>query len=140
MPGVTLSLDARTAAINRIINNRGVLFTVTVINELALDTGARKVQNPDKRVPMPIGIQVKRHLTPRELQVLDLVCQGHSTKQIAGLLSISFKTTACHRMRLMEKAGVHDPINLFRWALLQGHVSLMRPHSPQGADHRSTLE
>jgi DNA-binding NarL/FixJ family response regulator len=89
---------------------------------------------------MPIDIHVKRHITPRELQVLDLVCQGHSTKKIAGQLSISFKTAACHRSRLMEKAGVHDPISLFRWALLQGHVSVGQPHAPQGADHQLTQE
>jgi DNA-binding NarL/FixJ family response regulator len=62
--------------------------------------------------------------TPRERQVLELICEGYSTKQIAGLLGISFKTAACHRMRLMYKAEVHDPISLFRWALLQGHIVL----------------
>jgi len=62
--------------------------------------------------------------TPRELQVLQLICDGHSTKQIAAMLGISFKTAACHRMRLMDKAGVHDPISLFRWALRRGYVSL----------------
>ena len=64
--------------------------------------------------------------TPRERQVLELICEGYSTKQIAGLLGISFKTAACHRMRLMDKAEVHDPISLFRWALLQGHIVLDR--------------
>ena len=62
--------------------------------------------------------------TPRERQVLELICEGHSTKQIAGILGISFKTAACHRMRLMDKAAVHDPISLFRWALLKGYIVL----------------
>jgi DNA-binding NarL/FixJ family response regulator len=65
-----------------------------------------------------------RQPTPRERQVLELICEGYSTKQIAGLLGISFKTAACHRMRLMDKAEVHDPISLFRWALLQGYIVL----------------
>ena len=64
--------------------------------------------------------------TPRERQVLELICEGYSTKQIAGLLGISFKTAACHRMRLMDKAEVHDPISLFRWALLEGYIVLDR--------------
>src|SRR3974390_2230592 len=64
--------------------------------------------------------------TPRELEVLRLICEGHSTKQVAGLLGISAKTAACHRMRLMEKAGVHDPINLLRWAILRGYVKVER--------------
>lgn len=68
--------------------------------------------------------------TPRELQVLRLICEGHSTKQVAGLLGISTKTAACHRMRLMEKANVHDPINLLRWAIRRGYVTVERPSAP----------
>ena len=64
--------------------------------------------------------------TPRELQVLRLICEGHSTKQVSGLLGIRAKTAACHRMRLMEKAKVHDPINLFRWAIERGYVTVER--------------
>src|SRR6185312_9887032 len=64
--------------------------------------------------------------TPRERQVLELICEGYSTKQIAGLLGISFKTAACHRMRLMDKAEVHDPISLFRWALIEGYIVVER--------------
>jgi DNA-binding NarL/FixJ family response regulator len=85
---------------------------------------------------MPIDAQVKqsgeRQPTPRELQILDLICRGHSTKQIALLLGVSFKTVSCHRMRLMEKAGVHDAIRLFRWALEKGHVTLDEPLAPAG--------
>jgi DNA-binding CsgD family transcriptional regulator len=65
--------------------------------------------------------------TPRELEVLRLICEGRSTKQVAGLLGISVKTAACHRMRLMEKANVHDSINLFRWAIQRGHVTVEGP-------------
>jgi DNA-binding NarL/FixJ family response regulator len=81
---------------------------------------------------MPIDAQVKPPVEykpkPRELQVLQLICQGHSSKQIAGLRGVSFKTAACHRMRLMEKAGVHDAISLFRWALSQAtsHLAMHR--------------
>jgi DNA-binding NarL/FixJ family response regulator len=77
---------------------------------------------------MPSNAQVelleKRQPTPRELQILDLICQGQSSKQIADLLGISHKTVGCHRMRLMQKAQVHEQISLFRWALLKGHVTI----------------
>jgi DNA-binding NarL/FixJ family response regulator len=56
--------------------------------------------------------------------VLQLICDGHSTKQIAARLGISFKTAACHRTRLMDKAGVHETVSLFRWAVRSGYVSL----------------
>jgi DNA-binding NarL/FixJ family response regulator len=75
-------------------------------------------------IDSPVKLVEKRQPTPRELQVLELICQAQSTKQIADLLGVSFKTAACHRMRLMEKAGVHDAISLFRWALEKGHVTL----------------
>lgn len=78
-------------------------------------------------ISMPRRPRQTSEPTPRERQVLELICLGHSTKQIAGLLGISFKTAACHRMRLMDKAAVHDPISLFRWALLEGYIVVERP-------------
>jgi DNA-binding NarL/FixJ family response regulator len=75
-------------------------------------------------IDSPVKLVEERQLTLREIQVLELICQGQTTKQIADLLGISFKTAGCHRMRLMEKAGVHDAISLFRWALEKGHVAL----------------
>jgi DNA-binding CsgD family transcriptional regulator len=64
------------------------------------------------------------HLTQREQEILRLICEGHSTKQIAYLLGVSHKTISCHRGRILAKARVHDTISLFRWALENGHVSL----------------
>jgi DNA-binding NarL/FixJ family response regulator len=79
---------------------------------------------------MPRKSRQRSDPTPRERQVLELICEGYSTKQIAGMLGISFKTAACHRMRLMDKAEVHDPISLFRWALIQGYIVLDHPAPP----------
>lgn len=70
--------------------------------------------------------------TPRELQVLELICQGESTKEIAALLGISFKTAACHRMRLMDKAQVQNSIGLFRWAIRRGYVRIEQPPAEGG--------
>jgi DNA-binding NarL/FixJ family response regulator len=75
-------------------------------------------------IDMQVKLPWEHNPTPRELQVLELICQGKSTKQIAQLLGVSHKTVGSHRMRLMEKAGVHDAIRLFRWALVKGHVKL----------------
>jgi DNA-binding NarL/FixJ family response regulator len=62
--------------------------------------------------------------TAREFEVLHLICEGHTSKEIAARLGISFKTVVSHRARLMEKAGVQSSIKLFRWALKNGFVSL----------------
>ena len=61
-------------------------------------------------------------LTSRELDVLSLICQAYSTKEIADKLGISFKTAVSHRTRILAKVGVHDSISLFRWAIWEGIV------------------
>jgi len=63
------------------------------------------------------------HLTPRERQVLQLVGEGKSTKQIAEVLQISVKTAEFHRGRLMKKLNVHDTANLVRYAIREGWIA-----------------
>jgi DNA-binding NarL/FixJ family response regulator len=63
------------------------------------------------------------HLTPRERQVLQLVGEGRSTKQIAEALHISVKTAEFHRGRLMKKLNVHDTANLVRYAIREGWIA-----------------
>src|SRR6266571_6656041 len=63
-------------------------------------------------------------LTPRERQVLQLVGEGRSTKQIAEVLHISVKTAEGHRGRLMKKLNVHDTANLVRYAIREGWIVL----------------
>ena len=63
------------------------------------------------------------HLTPRERQVLQLVGEGKSTKQIAEVLHISVKTAEFHRGRLMKKLNVHDTANLVRYAIREGWIT-----------------
>ena len=63
------------------------------------------------------------HLTPRERQVLQLVGEGRSTKQIAETLHISVKTAEFHRGRLMKKLNVHDTANLVRYAIREGWIA-----------------
>lgn len=61
-------------------------------------------------------------LTPRERQVLQLVGEGKSTKDVARLLDISVKTAESHRARLMRKLGIHETASLVRYAIRQGLV------------------
>jgi len=62
-------------------------------------------------------------LSLRERQVLKLIADGHSTKQIAAMLEISAKTADSHRTRLMAKLGVHEVAGLVRYAIRQGIVA-----------------
>jgi FixJ family two-component response regulator len=56
-------------------------------------------------------------LTPRELQVMDLLVEGKSVKQIAVELSVGFPTAARHRSRVLEKMQVHNDVELVRLVL-----------------------
>jgi len=61
-------------------------------------------------------------LTPRERQVLQLVAEGKSTKEVAALLGTSVKTADSHRTRLMRKLDIHDVATLVRYAIRSGIV------------------
>ena len=63
-------------------------------------------------------------LTPREIEVLKLIATGNSTKDIAHLLGIAFKTAACHRSRVMGKLGIHEVANLTRYAIRNHYVDV----------------
>jgi DNA-binding NarL/FixJ family response regulator len=65
-----------------------------------------------------------KDLTPREVQVLQAIAEGLSTKEIGFRLGITFKTAACHRHRLMQKLGVHGTGTLVRLAISHGLVNL----------------
>lgn len=61
-------------------------------------------------------------LTSRERQVLQLVGEGKSTKEVATLLGVSIKTAESHRTRLMQKLDIHETASLVRYAIRRGLV------------------
>jgi DNA-binding NarL/FixJ family response regulator len=63
-----------------------------------------------------------RELTPREIDVLRLMSEGLSTKQIGAKLGVSFKTAASHRAHILSKIGVHETVSAMRWAIRAGIV------------------
>ncbi|MBV8728445.1 MAG: response regulator transcription factor [Acidobacteriia bacterium] len=74
--------------------------------------------------PNPVPAAPASGPTRREMQILKMICQGYSSKTIAGLLNVRFKTITCHRQRLLRKANVRNSVELFRWALRNGYASL----------------
>jgi two-component system response regulator NreC len=61
-------------------------------------------------------------LTAREREVLQLVAEGKTTKEIGAILGVSVKTVDAHRTRLMKKLDLHDIAGLTRYAIRQGLV------------------
>jgi two-component system response regulator NreC len=64
----------------------------------------------------------KEILTLRERQVLQLVAEGKSTKELAGILGISERTGGSHRTRIMDKLEIHETASLVRYAIREGLV------------------
>lgn len=63
-------------------------------------------------------------LTPRQREVLQLIAEGKSTKEIADELYISTKTIETHRVQLMERLNIYDVAGLVRYAIRKGLVVL----------------
>lgn len=61
-------------------------------------------------------------LSSRERQVLQLVAEGNTTKQIAAILNVSVKTADSHRTRIMKKLGIHETASLVRYAIRLGLI------------------
>ncbi len=62
-------------------------------------------------------------LTPRQREILQLIAEGHSTKEIAFTLKLSVKTVETHRAQLMDRLEIYDVAGLVRYALRVGLIS-----------------
>ncbi len=68
------------------------------------------------------GESREEELTPRELQVVKLVAEAHTNKEIAELLGLSEKTIENHRANAMRKLGMRDRVELVRYAIRRGLI------------------
>lgn len=81
-----------------------------VVQDSLAKTPADREEAPDQR------------LTARQREILQLLAEGLSTKQIAVRLNVSVKTVETHRADLMKRLGIHDLAGLVRYALRHGLV------------------
>jgi DNA-binding NarL/FixJ family response regulator len=89
----------------------GQTYVSSAVMEQVMESMVR-----DRHVPRT-GIAC---LTPREREVLRLIAEGLSGKQIAATLGVSAKTIETHRSRIMEKLGIHKVSGLVRYAIREG--------------------
>ena len=71
-----------------------------------------------------VGLRSRERLSPRQTQILKLIAEGKTTKQVALELAISVKTVETHRSALMMRVGVRDVAGLVRYAVRIGLVDL----------------
>jgi len=89
---------------------------------LVLDPEVARTAMEEANPATPGGADPYDTLTDREKQVLKLVAEGHSNKEVAEALGISVKTAMSHREHVMEKLGVHNRTELVRFALKKGVI------------------
>jgi DNA-binding NarL/FixJ family response regulator len=104
---------AELVAAIRAVMRGGLVLDPEVARTALQDTGAPD----DGEAP-----DAYESLTDREKQVLKLVAEGHTNKDIAGLLGISVKTAMSHREHVMLKLQVHNRTELVRFALRHGVI------------------
>jgi DNA-binding NarL/FixJ family response regulator len=94
----------------------GAMATGSLIDELKghSSTAGSSSQQPNRA----------RTLTSREIEVLQLLASGKRVKEISRLLGISVKTVESHRQNMMDKLEIHSAIELTRYALRQGLVTV----------------
>ena len=79
---------------------------------------------PRSRRPAALKGERTHGLTPRELEVLQLICDGKSNHEIATKLDLSANTVAVHRANIMDALGIHKTAELVVYAIRHGLVNL----------------
>jgi DNA-binding NarL/FixJ family response regulator len=98
--------------------------------DLELGAAIRRVVNGetvlDSQLKRPVALKGRRHagLTPRELEVLQMIVEGKSNKEIAAALELSANTIAVHRANMMDALGIHKSAELVVYAIRNGLVDL----------------
>jgi DNA-binding NarL/FixJ family response regulator len=98
--------------------------------DLELVTAIRRVANGetvlDPQVARVASLKGEREqgLTPRELEILQLIVEGKSNKEIASQLNLSANTIAVHRANIMDALGIHKTAELVVYAIRNGLVNI----------------
>jgi two-component system response regulator NreC len=109
--GYILKMQAPQDIVTAVLHvNRGEVYLSPKVSRAVVEAYLAKRNLPDDP------------LTARERQVLQLVGEGKSTKEIASVLCISVKTADTHRTKIMQKLDIHQVAGLVRYAIRQGLI------------------
>jgi DNA-binding NarL/FixJ family response regulator len=98
--------------------------------DLELGSAIRRIVNGetvlDEQLAKQESLKGERNagLTPREVEILQLICEGKSNKEIAAQLELSANTVAVHRANIMDALGIHKTAELVVYAIRNGLVNL----------------
>ncbi len=120
--GFILKSDAArdlVAAVDALRKNK--TFFTSKVAEMVLDGFLLKGHNPLR------GAIGKGRLTPREREVVQLLAEGKTTKEVASVLGLGFKTADTHRTNIMRKLGLGSLSELVLYAVRNGIVQVAMP-------------
>jgi DNA-binding NarL/FixJ family response regulator len=135
---VMLSMNADEDSVLRAVRAGAVGYLVKMADPAELELAVRAVARGETFLSSVVSQHVLaaclnrvdreqtslERLTMRQREVLQLIAEGHTTKEIAGKLSISAKTAEAYRADLMKALEIHDIASLTRYAIRAGLVSL----------------
>jgi len=111
--------DSATTELELAINSviQGKTYLSPSISRTVIDDYLQRVGGP---------VSPLEQLTARQREILQLLAEGKTTKEVAYDLGISVKTVESHRLQLMERLNIHDVPGLVRYAVRSGLVSAER--------------
>jgi len=116
--------DAATAELELALRAiaRGETHLTAAVSKTVVSDYLRRISGKGERVMEEMS--PAKTLTPRQREVLQLIAEGRTTKEIAAMLQLSDNTIETHRRHLMERLDVHEVAGLVRYAI---HMGLVTP-------------
>ena len=107
----------RAGARGYLLKNASEVDLAAAIKEVAR---GKKVVDPKLQHPLDMRVDNSSVLTPRERQILQLIAEANTTREIAALLDLSVNTVAVHRANMMDRLGLHKTAELVLYAIRNG--------------------
>jgi DNA-binding NarL/FixJ family response regulator len=132
-PGVAvlmLSMHSEETLVRQALDNGARGYILKNALDLDLASAVKRVAagetvlDPSVNRPSALKGERTQALTPRELEVLQLICSGMSNREIAERLGLSINTVAVHRANIMSALGLHKTAELVVYAITNGLVTL----------------
>jgi DNA-binding NarL/FixJ family response regulator len=118
--GYLLKEDAPKELLNAIEKIRQGMVYVSPL--LSSDLATLYVQSQRHNVPKPADL-----LSPREIEIIKMIAEGKSSKEIAEILFLSFRTIQNHRTKIMKKLNLKKNTDLVRYAIRKGYAATSIP-------------
>jgi DNA-binding NarL/FixJ family response regulator len=125
-----LSMHAEETLVRQALDSGARGYVLKNALDLDLAAAVKKIAagetvlDPSLNKPASLKGERTHALTPRELEVLQLICSGMSNREVAEKLGLSVNTVAVHRANIMNALGVHKTAELVVYAITNGLVTL----------------